>query len=252
MTRGTPRSAAIRMSRSVSSNVRFSCAAAFLQLRHAISATLITTVRDRHAQIGNPVRNDPPCQLHVNDTTTSNQGAGAIDSIYRGSIIVPMERPFLSNALRFGMAATVSFFVGCVSTQSRISNNPEMYQRLSATDQALVSQGQIRRGMSMDEVWLAWGTPEQKIPADVRGGAGETWVYCVTPHLRVTGARTITALLTGPTSRQSSPTLLKGSPFPTAESFTSGTCRPRHLTAGRQFRSHSAGSRISLAARRNG
>lgn len=88
-----------------------------------------------------------------------------------------MERPFLSNALRFGMAATVSFFVGCVSTQSRISNNPEMYQRLSATDQALVSQGQIRRGMSMDAVWLAWGTPEQKIPADVRGGAGETWVY---------------------------------------------------------------------------
>ena len=88
-----------------------------------------------------------------------------------------MERPFISNALMLGMATAVSFLVGCASTQSRISNNPTIYQRLSATDQALVSQGQIRRGMSIDAVWLAWGTPEQKIPADGRGGAGETWVY---------------------------------------------------------------------------
>jgi len=88
-----------------------------------------------------------------------------------------MERPVFSNALMFGMAAAVSFLVGCATTHSRISNNPEMYQRLSATDQALVNQGQIVRGMSMDAVWLAWGTPEQKIPGDMRGGAGETWVY---------------------------------------------------------------------------
>ena len=52
-----------------------------------------------------------------------------------------------------------------------------MYQRLSATDQAFVSQGQIRSGMTMDAVWLAWGTADQKIPANVGDRPAETWVY---------------------------------------------------------------------------
>jgi hypothetical protein len=34
----------------------------------------------------------------------------------------------------------------------------------SPRDQALVSQGQIRLGMTMDAVWLAWGIPGAKIP----------------------------------------------------------------------------------------
>jgi hypothetical protein len=92
-------------------------------------------------------------------------------------MIVHMKRQFLSKALVPGIAAVTLFFTGCATTQSRISNNPEMYQHLSATDQALVSQGQIRRGMTMDAVWLAWGDPEQKIPGDMHGGPGETWVY---------------------------------------------------------------------------
>ena len=52
-----------------------------------------------------------------------------------------------------------------------------MYQSLTPRDQALVSQGQIRTGMTMDAVWLAWGTPEQKIPGNMRGRLTETWVY---------------------------------------------------------------------------
>ena len=52
-----------------------------------------------------------------------------------------------------------------------------MYQSLSPRDQALVSQGQIRAGMTMDAVWLAWGTPDQKIPDNMDGRPAETWVY---------------------------------------------------------------------------
>ena len=52
-----------------------------------------------------------------------------------------------------------------------------MYQSLSPRDQALVSQGQIRPGMTMDAVWLAWGTPDQKIPNNMDGRPTETWVY---------------------------------------------------------------------------
>jgi hypothetical protein len=80
-------------------------------------------------------------------------------------------------ALTFGITATALLCSGCGTPGTRISQHPEMYQRLSAQDQALVSQGQIRRGMSMDAVWLAWGNPEQKIPAPIPDASSETWVY---------------------------------------------------------------------------
>ena len=66
---------------------------------------------------------------------------------------------------------------GCATTETRISQNPEIYQSLSARDQALVSQGQIRAGMTMDAVWLAWGTPDQKIPENMGNRPTETWLY---------------------------------------------------------------------------
>jgi hypothetical protein len=78
--------------------------------------------------------------------------------------------------LAFAIAAGALMFSGCGTTGYRVSQNPEMYQRLSPTDQALVSQGQIRAGMTMDAVWLAWGKPDQKIPR-MDGRATETWVY---------------------------------------------------------------------------
>jgi outer membrane protein assembly factor BamE (lipoprotein component of BamABCDE complex) len=70
-----------------------------------------------------------------------------------------MQRRVLSVALTFGMAAGALTLTGCATTEARISQHPEMYQLLSPTDQALVSQGQIRPGMTTDAVWLAWGTP---------------------------------------------------------------------------------------------
>jgi len=80
-------------------------------------------------------------------------------------------------ALTFAITAGALIFSGCGTTGGRISQHPDMYQRLSAKDQALVSQGQIRPGMTMDAVWLAWGTPDQKIPDNMDGRPAETWVY---------------------------------------------------------------------------
>ncbi len=88
-----------------------------------------------------------------------------------------MKRRVVSVALTIGIAASALIFTGCATTEARISQHPEMYQRLSARDQALVSQRQIRPGMTLDAVSLAWGTPDQKIPGDVRGRSTETWVY---------------------------------------------------------------------------
>jgi hypothetical protein len=88
-----------------------------------------------------------------------------------------MQRRILFFALIFGITAAALILVGCETTQTRISQHPEMYQRLSAKDQAFVSQGQIRAGMTMDAVWLAWGAPDQKIPDDMGDRPTETWLY---------------------------------------------------------------------------
>jgi len=88
-----------------------------------------------------------------------------------------MQRRIISLALTFGIAAGALIFTGCATTEARISQHPEMYQRLSSRDQALVSQGQIRPAMTMDAVWLAWGKTDQKILDNVGEGRGETWVY---------------------------------------------------------------------------
>src|SRR6266566_7696461 len=88
-----------------------------------------------------------------------------------------MRRRFSAGAPVLGIAAIVLILTSCGTPGTRISQHPEIYQRLSSRDQSLVSQGQIRPGMTMDAVWLAWGTPDQKIPANVGDSHGETWVY---------------------------------------------------------------------------
>src|SRR5260370_36186295 len=88
-----------------------------------------------------------------------------------------MQRRVLSVTLTFAIAAGTLILTGCATTEARISQHPEMYQRLTPRDQALVSQGQIRPGMTIDAVWLACGSPARKSPGRVRGGRTETWSY---------------------------------------------------------------------------
>jgi hypothetical protein len=86
-----------------------------------------------------------------------------------------MKGHFLSKAL--GIAVSAVVLASCSTTETRISGHPEIYQSLSPRDQALVSQGQIRDGMSPNGVWLAWGSPDRKIVGNMRGRSTETWVY---------------------------------------------------------------------------
>ena len=106
-----------------------------------------------------------------------NQPPAFIDSVWRTYDRHRMQRRILFLALIFGTAAGTLIFTGCATTEARISQHPEIYHRLSSRDQSLVSQGQIRLGMITDAVWLAWGTPDQKIPANVGDSHDETWVY---------------------------------------------------------------------------
>ena len=92
-------------------------------------------------------------------------------------MIFPMKRPFFFRTLTFGIAASALILVSCSTPQTRISDHPDIYQSLSPNEQALVSQGQIRTGMSRNAVWVAWGSPDRKIVANMRGRPSETWIY---------------------------------------------------------------------------
>jgi hypothetical protein len=87
-----------------------------------------------------------------------------------------MKRRFSVHASALGLVAAL-IFTSCSTPQTRISDHPDLYQSLSHKDQALVTQGQIRIGMSRTAVWLAWGSPDQKIIGNMGGGPTETWVY---------------------------------------------------------------------------
>jgi hypothetical protein len=88
-----------------------------------------------------------------------------------------MKRRFFLRASTLAVLTGMLILTSCSTPQTRISDHPDLYQSLSHRDQALVSQGQIRIGMSRTAVWLAWGTTDQKIIGNMGGGPTETWVY---------------------------------------------------------------------------
>jgi hypothetical protein len=88
-----------------------------------------------------------------------------------------MKRRLFFRASTLSVLTGMLILTSCSTPQTRISDHPDLYQSLSHRDQALVSQGQIRIGMSRTAVWLAWGTTDQKIIGNMGGGPTETWVY---------------------------------------------------------------------------
>ena len=88
-----------------------------------------------------------------------------------------MKRRLFLRASTLSVLTGLLVLTSCSTPQTRISDHPDLYQSLSHRDQALVSQGQIRIGMSRTAVWLAWGTTDQKIIGNMGGGPTETWVY---------------------------------------------------------------------------
>ena len=88
-----------------------------------------------------------------------------------------IKRRFFCWALSTVITACTVLLVGCSTTESRINEHRDLYASLSPRQQQLVAQGQIAPGMSQNAVWLAWGSPGQKVNGFARGHATETWVY---------------------------------------------------------------------------
>lgn len=74
--------------------------------------------------------------------------------------------------------------VGCASSAKdprniakRIKERSALFQTLSAEDQALINQGQIKVGMTPDEVYLAWGSAAQELKSEDITGRTDVWLY---------------------------------------------------------------------------
>ena len=83
----------------------------------------------------------------------------------------------ISRTLFLALVGVGLCLTSCETTENRISEHQDMFNTLSPRDQALVRQGQIRSGMSMNAVWLAWGSPAQKTAGEMRSRPTETWIY---------------------------------------------------------------------------
>jgi hypothetical protein len=83
--------------------------------------------------------------------------------------------PFLSNVTMLLLALVLS---SCSSTVAdRIEAQPEQFARLSQQDQNLVRNGQVRKGMSMEAVELAWGKPTSTATGLINGKQAVRWLY---------------------------------------------------------------------------
>jgi hypothetical protein len=68
---------------------------------------------------------------------------------------------------------------GCAtsSIESRRRERSAGYATLAPEVKSLVDQGQIRRGMTQDAVYIAWGKPSQVLQQEDQRGAITTWLY---------------------------------------------------------------------------
>lgn len=71
----------------------------------------------------------------------------------------------------------MALLVGCAGPEHRISRNPGMFAALPPEHQSLVRQGMVVEGMSMDAVYLAWGSPDRYRESFADGNKRVTWLY---------------------------------------------------------------------------
>jgi hypothetical protein len=66
---------------------------------------------------------------------------------------------------------------GCSTPDTRIKNNPEAFNRLTAPQQDMIRKGQVGLGFDESMVRLALGDPDRTRTRVSALGATETWVY---------------------------------------------------------------------------
>jgi len=68
---------------------------------------------------------------------------------------------------------------GCATStiESRKKDRYNAYSELTPEHRAAVDAGQIKVGMSMDAVFIAWGKPQQVVSSESSSGSQTVWIY---------------------------------------------------------------------------
>jgi len=77
------------------------------------------------------------------------------------------------------LALLALLLAGCATSniESRKKERYNAYSELSAEQRAAVESGQIKVGMTMDAVYIAWGKPHQVVAGEKTAGAQAVCLY---------------------------------------------------------------------------
>jgi hypothetical protein len=75
------------------------------------------------------------------------------------------------------LLASLAFFAGCQTVDSRIKEKPEVFASVDKATQDKIKQGIIDIGYSEDLVYLALGAPDQKRESVSAAGRSIIWIY---------------------------------------------------------------------------
>ena len=87
---------------------------------------------------------------------------------------LPTLIPLLALAL---LASLLASCANQAAGERRTQKNPELYEKLTEQEKALVGRGEIAEGMSTDAVFLSWGKPDRVRTGSRNGQAIESWAY---------------------------------------------------------------------------
>jgi hypothetical protein len=68
-------------------------------------------------------------------------------------------------------------FAGCSTIDSRIREKPTAFAALDAPTQDKIRLGRVEIGFTTDLVYIALGSPDERLTKTSTGGTDETWIY---------------------------------------------------------------------------
>jgi hypothetical protein len=76
-----------------------------------------------------------------------------------------------------GLAGVALLLGGCSTIPSRIEEKSALFAALDAETQNKIKQGRVEVGYSTDLVYIALGTPDERLTKTNQTGTTETWIY---------------------------------------------------------------------------